>query len=1241
MTRNIPASATSALLLLSMTVAVGSLPGEQRAAHEAPSPRDRAEVEAVLSAAPKAPLEQELRPLNIVLLAGPKDHGDNEHDYPLWQKRWKVLLGGKGPDDEPQVNCYGPPPANSRACAGAPEVKVSTAWQWPSKEQMESADLIVMFCAPRWDPETLRDLEAFLARGGGFVVTHMAIWQVSAELANLIGLAKGPNTRFRHGPVDLKITASDHPICRGLPKNLSLVDETYFHFQGDPDKITALATCDEIVEGQNKARPEPMFWTCQQGKGRVFVCILGHFMWTFDDPYFRALFLRGMAWAAGESPYRFDQLIPRGAPLRDKPKPRPPPPNGTVKPPDPNDPKLLLWLDASDADTLTVDADGHVSAWANKAAAIGGGLTSSDAQRPMYVTEALAGRPALRFDGNDDVLRYTRFGKSAQTWTMFIVTTPRANSGGFRAFFAANRTDTNDYRSGINLDMGSGASVTFDCINLEGGKHPGQSQLKSIATPFGQGCILGISTNNAQTRVFVNKSPQGIRFSNDGVCSLEEVRVGARIYENPPGKLPLVERGYLDGDISEVLFYQEELSTDERNAVHDYLHDKYGVAIEKTAEATLDGAFRELPKHQWGQSRAGLWVIDEAVRASHGDPNARSELEKRLLAVLEADATAAAKKIVCQHLSVIGSEKSIPALATLLTDREQSHLARFALERIGGAAVALREALPKTEGQQKVGLINSLGRLEDGAAVADLVPLLTDSAPDVAAAAAMALGRIGAPDAAGSLVGYRDKASGPYRTDANRACIELGERLLRQGENNEAAEIFDRLQSDPVPQVRAAALGGLVALRPDDATPRLLEALADDNRFIRGAAMRIIRETPNQQAVDTLADSLGQLEPDGQMALVRALTARSDPSARPAALELLDSSQESLRLAALDALAAVGTNDDVEALVKLATTAGTPAIRDRARQSLDRMSREGIDAAMLALSVKTDAGGQVTLIRSLTARRSPIAVPGFLKAAEDDDAAVRIEAFKALRIMANADSATSLAKLLIRSASGVEREAAERALMASCLKIVDAQQCADPILAAMDGAEAPDRCALLPALGRIGGQKALEVIHAAMDDPDEQVRDAGIRALCNWPDASVASELLAVARNAPKESHRVWALRAFARVVPLPSDRSPQETFAMLKQAIDLARRTEDRRLVLSRLAPVRVPDALALTLTYVDDPDLQAEAIAAAAELAEGMKESHPKESRAAFERILTVTKDQQLREHVDRLLKKMDRRQ
>lgn len=295
-------------------------------AAEAPKPRSRSEVEAVLSKAPKPPGGRKLREINIVLVAFKKDHGDNEHDYPLWQKRWAVLLGGKKAGQENQVNLYGPAPTGKqkRTLAGAPKVNVSTAYGWPSEQQFEKADLIAAFCYIQYDKEKLKDMEKFLSRGGGFVILHPAVIipkgvNIVDEVANLIGLAwEYDYTRWRHGKMALKIAAADHPICLGLPGTIDLLDEAYWPLKGDRSKITILATSDETVsEDSDQTKPEPMFYTYEYGKGRVFSCILGHYTWTFDDPYFRILMLRGMAWAANESPYRFDRLVLRGIELKD------------------------------------------------------------------------------------------------------------------------------------------------------------------------------------------------------------------------------------------------------------------------------------------------------------------------------------------------------------------------------------------------------------------------------------------------------------------------------------------------------------------------------------------------------------------------------------------------------------------------------------------------------------------------------------------------------------------------------------------------------------------------------------------------------------------------------------------------------------------------------------------------------------------------------------------------------------
>ncbi len=317
------------LMTASMTLA---LAGAATAADPPPAP-SRAEVEAVLAQAPAAPATDTLRPLHIVLVADQKDHGPNEHDYPLWQSRWKALLGGNRDHaaSQPQVNLYGPPTADARKTwTGAPKVKVTTAWQWPSPEQFRSAHAIVMFCyrsggAPRvWSDERLADLDAYLARGGGFVPIHSPTYMPgdlkrpeAKWVVGLTGLVFDQSIQVRHGPMTVQIAARQHPICRGLPDAIAWIDEPYWPPVGDLGAVEVLAASKEKAKDASQAGPQPMFWAYRRGKGRVFGCVPGHYTWTFDDPYFRILLLRGIAWASGESPYRFDGLVLYGARVRE------------------------------------------------------------------------------------------------------------------------------------------------------------------------------------------------------------------------------------------------------------------------------------------------------------------------------------------------------------------------------------------------------------------------------------------------------------------------------------------------------------------------------------------------------------------------------------------------------------------------------------------------------------------------------------------------------------------------------------------------------------------------------------------------------------------------------------------------------------------------------------------------------------------------------------------------------------
>lgn len=215
--------------------------------------------------------------------------------------------------------------------------------------------------------------------------------------------------------------------------------------------------------------------------------------------------------------------------------------------------------------------------------------------------------------------------------------------------------------------------------------------------------------------------------------------------------------------------------------------------------------------YDWGRSGAPLLAIDAEIRKILRHPDHLAKLEQALLGVLRSDASLAAKRAVCKRLGLIAGERSVPILAAMLAGAETSDMARYALERVPSDAVdaALREALPKTRGRTRVGIINSIGNRKDSQAVAALGKLLGDPEKAVARAAAWALGRIGGAEATRWLAARKDAAQGRVRLEILDAYLVCAGRLVSEGRKAEAAAMYRELNGEgmPAPIRRAASRG--------------------------------------------------------------------------------------------------------------------------------------------------------------------------------------------------------------------------------------------------------------------------------------------------------------------------------------------------------------------------------------------------------------------------------------------------
>jgi HEAT repeat protein len=593
-----------------------------------------------------------------------------------------------------------------------------------------------------------------------------------------------------------------------------------------------------------------------------------------------------------------------------------------------------------------------------------------------------------------------------------------------------------------------------------------------------------------------------------------------------------------------------------------------------------------------------------------------AEKQRALIRVLQSNAPPAEKAITCKQLAIYGTQDAVPALAPLLSDPQLASWARIALEAIPSPAPegALRRAMGRLQGRLLVGVINSIAVRRDPKAVSALVKKLKDADPDVASAAAVALGRIGGAKAARTLNQSLAVAPAAVRPAIAEGCILCAERFIAEGKPAEAVKLYDAVRGADVPgQKRLEATRGAILARQSDGLPLLLEQLRSPDKARFGIGLRTARELPGRAVTEALAAELHRSTPDRQSFLLLALADRTDAAVMPAVLAAAGSGPQKLRLTAVGVLDRLGNPSSLPVLLDAATD-GDAELAQAALGALARLSGSGVDADLLARLPATTGQTRRVLIELASQRHLDRALPIIVQSAEDADAGVRSAAVQAIGALGDDQQVPGLVRILQAARSQKDRADLEMALLGITGR--NGLRAVPPLLPLARNGDPALRIIALRVLASAGGPDALAAVKSAVADQDETVQDEAVRTLSTWPnnwpeDSSAAEPLLALARSGSKPSYQVLALRGYLQYLQGDKRLKDDEKVGKVTELLPLLTRPEEKRLAIAAIGAIPTPGALELLVAFAAEPAIAEDAWSAVVKLARAPMPAVPKPQR------------------------------
>ena len=470
------------------------------------------------------------------------------------------------------------------------------------------------------------------------------------------------------------------------------------------------------------------------------------------------------------------------------------------------------------------------------------------------------------------------------------------------------------------------------------------------------------------------------------------------------------------------------------------------------------------------------WEAAEAL----GKIGSDKALETLMLALQDSDNSV--RSNAADALGKIGSDKAVELLIKALKDSNvyvRANAAK-ALGKIGSdkAVEPLVFALQDSINFVGWDVADALGKIGGDKAVELLMLALQDSDNSVRRNAAEALGKIGSDKALETLMLALQDSDNSMRISVARALGKIGD--------DKAVEPLIQALKDSDYLVRIHTAGELGEIGSDKALETLIQALKDSNEYVRISVARALGKIGSDKAVEPLMLALQDSDNSVRRNAAEALGKIGSDKAVAPFIQALKDSNKYVRSSAAETLGEIGSDKAVDPLIQAlkdsneyVLTYPKSEVPLKAAEALGKIgSDKAVEPLIQALKVSYDLG--LNTAKALGKIDSDKAVEISIQTLKDLYKWVRRRVSLFIRVIGLIGFYTN---------DSVRSNAAE------ALGKIGGDKAVEPLIQALKDSDNDVRRNAAKALGKIGSDKAVEPLILALKESDNDVRRNEAKAL--------------------------------------------------------------------------------------------------------------------------------------------------